>query len=310
MATDVIRPQALRPGDTVRIVSPSGPVSRKKTKAGIALLESWGLQVDVPDRAYDSLAYLGGEDEVRVAQLNEALADPDIRGVICSRGGYGASRIVDDIDTDAAAADPKPVVGYSDITAVLNALYARSGITGIHGPMLSSFATDHAPCTAESIHKALMSPHPIVIAQRDGETTAPLSTSSRTVTGRLLGGNLSLMVDAVGTPSCPDYANAIVFFEEINEEPYRVDRILTQLLRSGAFENVAGFAVGQFTKCVDDDWSWDILDVLRERLSGLGVPILGGLPFGHGDDPLTVPFGTQATLDTKARTLTAQSAVR
>lgn len=310
MAIDVVRPQALRPGDTVRIISPSGPASRKKTKNGIALLESWGLRVDVPDRAYDSLAYLGGEDNVRVAQLNQALADPEVRGVICSRGGYGASRIIDRVDTNAAAIDPKPVVGYSDVTALLNTLYVRSGLAGIHGPMLSSFATDHAVDTSESLRKALMSPHPVVIAQRESETTTALTTPSDRVTGRLLGGNLSLIVDAVGTASCPDYSGAIVFFEEINEEPYRVDRILTQLLRSGAFDNVAGFAIGQFTKCVDDDWSWDIIDVLRDRLAGLNVPILGGLPFGHGDDPLTVPFGTEATLDTKAGTLTAQSAVR
>lgn len=310
MTSRTVRPAAVRPGDTVRLVSPSGPTSRDRVAAGIAMLESWGLRVEVPDHVFDSYGYLAGSDAVRVAEFNAALRDPNVRAIMCTRGGYGASRIVDNIDFEAAAADPKPVAGYSDITAILNALYVHCGITGVHGPVMTTFAAERAPATAEAFRRALMSPHPAILAKRETETAVPLTKGTTAVTGTLLGGNLSLMVDAVGTSNCPDYRGAIVFCEEVNEEPYRIDRIWTQLRRSGALDGVSGFALGQFTSCVDDDWDTDVLDMLRDRLNDFDVPILGGLPFGHGDDPLTVPFGTEATLDPVAGTLTAQAAVR
>lgn len=309
MTSGVVRPPAVRPGDTVAVVSPSGPPRPDKIAAGVALLEGWGLRVKVSPHACDRVGYLAGHDQVRVDELNAALRDPQVRAVVCTRGGYGASRIIDQVDFDAVSRDPKPVTGYSDITALFNAIFVHSGVAGIHGPVLTTFSGDHDAETARSFHDALFSSAPITLAPRDGEESAALTRGDTAVSGPLLGGNLSLVVDAVGTASCPDYSGAILFCEEINEEPYRLDRIWTQLRRSGVLNEVAGFALGQFTSCVDTDWDWDVVDVLRDRLAEYDVPVLGGLPFGHGDNPRTVPFGTWATLDPAAGTLTAEAAV-
>lgn len=307
--TPVTRPPRLRRGDTVRLVSPSGPPRPGRLDTGIALLRSWGLDVEVSSHSYDRYGYLAGDDATRSAELNAALRDPRVRGVFCNRGGYGATRMIDTIDFAAVRADPKPVVGYSDITAVFNALYVRAGIAALHGPVTISFKPDTDPMVGEALRSAVMTDAPVTLRPHPDEPTGALTQGTAAVSGRLLGGNLSLVVDAVGTDSCPDYTGAILFCEEINEEPYRLDRILTQLRRSGTLAGIVGIALGQFTKCTDDDWDWDVVDVLRDRLGDLGVPILGGLRFGHGADPMTVPFGTTATLDPVAGTLTAEAAV-
>lgn len=310
MSPDPIRPPVLVPGDTVRVVSPSGPPTRERVAAGVALLESWGLRVEFAPHAFDRHGYLAGTDEDRVADLNAALRDERVRGVICSRGGYGTTRIIDRVDFAAARRDPKPVTGYSDITALFQGLYIHSGISAVHGPVLTTFATDHDPGTVESFRRALMSDEPLIVTARDTEETARLTTGDTTVTGRLLGGNLTLVADAIGTGTLPDLTGAIVYLEEIDEAPYRADRILTQLLRSGALDTVSGFALGQFTSCTDPDGDRTIVDVLHDRLGGLGVPILGGLPFGHGDNPRTLPYGTTAALDPVAGVLTAVAPLR
>ncbi|MGH8877969.1 MAG: S66 peptidase family protein [Stackebrandtia sp.] len=309
MAPNVIRPPRLRPGDTVRLVSPSGPPLPEKTEAGVSLLKSWGLQVQVSDHAFDRYGYLAGNDDIRAAEFNAALRDAEVRGLFCTRGGYGVTRMVDSVDFAAAARDPKPVVGYSDITALFNALYVHSGITGVHGPVMTTVGTGQDPAVGEALRTAVMTDEPVVLSPHPAEATGALTRGETVVSGRLLGGNLSLVVDAVGTSSCPDYDGAILFCEEVNEEPYRLDRILTQLRRAGTLDGIVGIALGQFTGCADADWDWDVLDVLRDRLNDLGVPILGGLRFGHGTDPLTVPFGTMATLDPVTRILTAGAAV-
>ncbi|GAA4920382.1 muramoyltetrapeptide carboxypeptidase [Stackebrandtia albiflava] len=309
MTTPLTRARRLRPGDTVRLVAPSGPPKAGAVAAGIAELESWGLVVQCPDRIFDGRGYLAGDDEARAAELVEALADPDVAGIFCARGGYGAGRMVDLVDFETARHNPKPVVGYSDITVLHQALYVRAGLAGVHGPVVTTFAAGHGRGTAEALRNAVMTADPVTVEVREDEPGTVLTCGEAPVSGPLLGGNLSLVVDAVGTSTCPDYAGAIVFLEEVNEEPYRVDRMLTQLRRSGVFEGVAGFALGQFTDCADSDWDVTVEDVLRDLLGAFGVPILGGLPLGHGPDPMTVPFGTVATLDPVAGRLTVESAV-
>lgn len=310
MTPNPLRPRALRPGDPVAVLSPSGPPKPEQVRRGVALLEGWGLRVRVSPRAFDVHGYLAGDDETRLAELNAALRDPAVRGIFCARGGYGLSRMVDRVDFAAAASDPKIVVGYSDITALFCGLYVHSGVTSVHGPVVITFGKDGLdPVVGDSLRAAVMTTEPVVLTPDAAEPSAALTRGDAPVTGRLLGGNLSLLVDAVGTPTCPDYRGAIVFCEEINEEPYRVDRILTQLRRSGTLDGIAGIALGQFTSCGDDDWDWGVVDTLRDRLADLDVPVLGGIPIGHGDNPRTIPFGTTATLDPVARVLTAAAAV-
>lgn len=308
MTLDVIRPRALRPGDTVRVVAPSGPVDPKKAKPGLTLLERWGLKVETSERVYARSGYLAGDDSARAAEFNDALRDPQVAGIFCARGGYGVSRIADQIDFAAARANPKPVVGYSDITVIHQGLSRDAGVASVHGPVVTTFNLDHDQTTEQSLRDSVMSTEPVVITGVEAETTASL-TRGEAVGGRLLGGNLSLVVDAVGTNTDLDYRGAIVLLEEINEEPYRIDRMLTQLLRSGSFDGVAGFALGQYTACDDTGWGTEVCDVLADRLGPLGVPILGGLPLGHGDNPRSVPLGTEARIDPSAGKLTVTAAV-
>ncbi|SCG40676.1 muramoyltetrapeptide carboxypeptidase [Micromonospora echinaurantiaca] len=303
----VLRPPVLRPGDTVMLVSPSGPTRPERVARGIELLTGWGLRPKLAPNAYARQGYLAGADELRAADLNAAFADPEVRGVICTRGGYGAQRVVDAIDMAAVRRDPKVVAGFSDITALQFALWRGARLASVHGPGAAWTDDRTPPRSAESLHAALMTTEPVTVTAVPGEETYPVRVPGR-ATGRLLGGNLCLIVASLGTPDMPDLTGAVLLIEDVGEPPYKVDRMLTQLRRAGALDGLAGVAVGQFTDCADG-WSVTVADVLAERLGDLGVPVLGGLPIGHGPGQLTVPVGTEATLDTDTETLTATPAV-
>jgi muramoyltetrapeptide carboxypeptidase len=302
-------PAALRPGDTVALVAPSGPVREEKVAAAIALLSGWGLLIAPGADIYARHGFLAGTDAQRLAGLNAALADPVVRGVVCARGGYGVQRIVDDVDIAAVRRDPKLVVGFSDITALHLALWRGARLASLHGPVASQLTEDFAPASVASLRAAMGTDRPVVLTADPLAETGPLRVPAAPATGTLLGGNLCLLAASVGTADLPDLHGAVLLLEEVDEPPYKVDRMLTQLRRAGVLDGVAGIAVGQFTRCADD-WPMSIVDVLADRLGDLGVPVLGGLPVGHGPGALTVPIGVPATLDVTAGTLTAAAVVR
>jgi muramoyltetrapeptide carboxypeptidase len=305
---DVVRPPALRPGDTVMLVSPSGPTRPERVARGVELLTGWGLRPVLAPNAYARQGYLAGADALRAADLDTAFADPQVRGVICTRGGYGAQRVVDAIDMAAVRRDPKVVAGFSDITALHLALWRGARLAGVHGPG-AAWRDERTPlASAESLHAAMTSTEPVTVRAVEGEETFGVRVGGR-ATGRLLGGNLCLVVASLGTPDMPDLSGAVLLLEDVQEPPYKVDRMLTQLRRAGALDGLAGVAVGQFTDCADG-WDTTVADVLVECLGDLGVPVLGGLPIGHGPGQLTVPVGTRATLDADAGTLSVVAAVR
>ncbi|WP_319463335.1 LD-carboxypeptidase [Micromonospora sp. RTP1Z1] len=308
LTDDCLRPPVLRPGDTVMLVSPSGPTRPERVARGVELLTGWGLRPVLAPNAYARQGYLAGGDERRAADLNTAFADPEVRGVLCTRGGYGAQRVVDLIDMAAVRRDPKVVAGFSDITALQFALWRGARLAGVHGPG-AAWLDERTPLhSAESLHAALMTTEPVTVAAVAAEETFGVRVPGRAV-GPLLGGNLCLITASIGTPDMPDLTGAVLLVEEVQEPPYKVDRMLTQLRRCGALDGVAGVAVGQFTDCADG-WETTVADVLGERLGDLGVPVLGGLPIGHGVGQLTVPVGTRAVLDADAGTLTVSPAVR
>ncbi|WP_326556602.1 S66 peptidase family protein [Micromonospora sp. NBC_01796] len=302
-----VRPPALRPGDRVMLVSPSGPTRPERVARGLELLTGWGLRPVLAPNAYAQQGYLAGSDELRAADMNAAFADPDVRGVLCTRGGYGAQRMVDAIDMAAVRADPKVVAGFSDITALQFALWRGARLATVHGPGAAWLDQRTPADSAESLRRAMMTTEPATVTRLPTEETAPVLVPG-TATGPLIGGNLCLVVASLGTPDMPDLTGAILLIEDIEEPPYKVDRMLTQLRRTGVLDGVAGVAVGQFTNCADD-WAVSVADVIAERLGDLGVPVLGGLPIGHGHGQRTVPVGTPATLDTTAGTLTVSPAV-
>jgi len=308
----LVRPPRLARGSRVALVAPAGPLLEQDDIARAeALCRALDYGPVLGPHAGRRHGYLAGTDEERLDDLNAALADPQVRAVVCTRGGYGVQRIVDGLDLYAVRADPKVVVGFSDITALQLALWRAARLATVHGPGAAWLDERTGPEAAESLRRAVMVAEPIVLKARQDEQTSAVRVTAPAgpVRGLLLGGNLSLLCSTVGTRDQPDLRGAILLLEDVEEPPYKVDRMLLHLRRAGCLAGVAGVAVGQFTDCADG-FGVGVAEVLADHLGSLGVPVLGGLPVGHGRDQLTVPVGVPATLDVAAGTLTTEPAVR
>ncbi|GGQ18350.1 S66 peptidase family protein [Streptomyces roseolilacinus] len=299
------RPPRLRPGARVAVVAPSGPVPEERLAAGLDVLRGWDLDpVALPhvlDR-HPTARYLAGTDEHRARDLQDAWCDPDVDAVISVRGGYGAQRVVDLLDWDALrAAGPKVFVGFSDATALHEAFALRLGLATLHGPMAGAAAFLKDAATQESLRAALLDPGSVRVLGSDA--ARPLVPGrARGVTA---GGCLSLLAAGIGTPDGrTSLRGALLLLEDVGEEPYRIDRMLTQLLRAGLLDGVAGVALGSWEDCGPYE---AVREVLRDRLGGLGVPVVEELGFGHGTPALTVPLGVPAVLDADAGTLTPRT---
>jgi muramoyltetrapeptide carboxypeptidase len=252
--------------------------------------------------------YLAGTDEDRLADLNNALRDPGVRAIFCTRGGKGAYRIAHALDFEAARRDPKPLVGYSDTTFLHLALWRRCQLVGFHGPYSGWDRKYYGNEAAAQLRQALMDPAPVTIHQDRNEITAKVVVEGK-VSGVLMGGTLGAIGIAVGW-ACPSFSGAILFIEAIDAFIGGIDGTLTQLRRSGCLDGLAGVAVGQFIRSAEPArGKWSVIDVLYDHFGGMGIPVLGGLPIGHGPQPPTVPLGTMATLDTTAGCLTIEPGV-
>ena len=307
-APGVLRPPALRAGDRVRVVAPARTPDDRLAR-GVQVLESLGLVVELGAHVNDKYGYLAGTDADRLADLNAAFRDPGIRGVFAARGGYGTQRIVDGLDVGAVRRDPRVFVGFSDLTSLHGKLWRAARLVSFYGPMVNWTDSRTGPDSIESLRKAVMTTDPVVITRDPAEPSATVEVPGR-ATGRLLGGNLTMLDTGVSTGDSPDLDGAIFFFEDVDEAPYSYDRMLTHLRRAGALKRIAGVAIGQLTNSVGGAGEWDAPAALRDRLAGLGVPVLGGLRLGHGNGQLTVPLGSTATIDTAAGTLTVEPGVR
>lgn len=278
----------------------AGVVPPSRLNAGIARLESWGLRVDVAEHVLDvdgSLPYLAGGDADRAADFTTAWTDDEVAAVMIARGGYGTQRLIELLDWELlASAQPKVLVGFSDATALHSAVAGRLGLVTVHSHVVTSLGAA-APASAEALRALLMQPESVgdLLAGSSMEVMTPGRAA-----GMLVGGNLALLASEVGTPSWRRTQDAIVVLEDVLETPYRIDRLLTQLLRAGWFEGVRGIVLGSFTECGD---AAQVEAVLVDRLCPLGVPLVGGLDFGHSDTSATIPLGVQATLDTASLSL-------
>ena len=295
------RPPRLRPGDTVRIVAPSGPVPRPEFESGAALLAArYRLRYD-PATIFRSSGYLAGPDEVRVEELHAAIRDPEARAVVMARGGYGLLRLLPFLDLDLLRAHPKPIVGFSDGTALL-ACAARADVAAVHGPVVTQLARLPEEDRA-GLFGLLESPGPGLLLS-DLDAAVP-----GRVQGPLLGGNLEVFSRLVGTPFLPDVTGAVLFFEDLGERPYRIDRLLTHLDLAGLFGAVSAVVVGDFSGCKERPDSGlaspTAEEVLLERLGRLAIPVAFGAPIGHGTRNGAVPYGTLVELDTRHGTLVA-----
>lgn len=317
-APALLKPRALKPGDTVGLITPATSVTDpdrlqlvEETVRFFGLVPKWGR--NVRKRA----GYLGGTIEERLEDLHSLWADPSVSGIFAIRGGYGSGQLLDKIDYELIRRNPKVFVGYSDITAMHLAIHKRTGLVTFHGPVLTSSFT---PYTQEYYRKALFEPKPIGLVTNPPESNA-LRPHHRMRTirpgnarGRLAGGNLSLIAMLMGTPFEIDTRGAILFIEDIGEQPYSLDRMLTQLRLAGKFQQAAGIIWGECSECAPLDYkpafesTFSTAEVADRILGSLEIPVLSGLVIGHTEDQVTLPYGVMASLDADKRTLTIEEA--
>jgi muramoyltetrapeptide carboxypeptidase len=303
--TPLIRPRRLTPGARVAVVAPSGPVPDDRLRAGLDILRGWDLEPVVAPHVLDRhprFDYLAGTDADRAADLQRAWCDPSVDAVLCARGGYGAQRMAGLLDWEAMrAAGPKVFLGFSDITALHEAFAVRLGLVTLHGPMAAGADFISSERAREHLRATLFAPETVRRITANPGAGALVSGRARGVT---LGGCVSLVAAGLGTPDArPGARGGLLMLEDTGEEPYRLDRILTQLLRSGWLDGVAGVVLGSWRDCGPYE---RVRAVLADRLGGLGVPVAEEFGFGHCDDALTIPFGVAAELDADAGTLTLE----
>lgn len=299
----IVRPKALKQGSCIGLVAPAGAlVEHDDLSRAQNVCRALGFEPQVGPNAARRYGYLGGSDEERLADLNSAIRDPAINAIWCLRGGYGVTRILHAVDFEALARTPKILIGYSDITALLNAVTRVTGVVTFHGPIaraeLTSFSQKH-------LERTVRYPAP---AGRLGRSNYPddagriVTLRSGAAEGPLVGGNLTLLQALIGTPYFPDLHGAILFIEDVGEELYRVDRVLAHFRMVGALDQLAGVAVGQFTemKQATPDGTLGFDEVLQTYFGPLEIPVAHGFPIGHVADQWTLPLGVRAKLDAEA----------
>jgi len=299
-------PHRLATGDVLGVVAPaSAPPDPQKVEQALELMESLGFRIKRARNVWVRRGYLAGSDRERAEDLMRMFADRSVRGIICVRGGYGTARLLSHLDYRVIRAHPKIFIGYSDITSLHCAFLTHGNLVSFHGPMLNSDFSDPEMPRFTRDHFLRVLGQPVAagdIAHGYRRRTVKVLRAGRT-RGRLIGGNLSLLCTTVGTPWQPGFRNAILFLEDVNEEPYRFDRMLTHLLNAGLLQQVAGVALGLNHACEDPkaktakEYRQTLEDVLRERLLPLKVPVVMGLPFGHVPHNATLPVGGHAELD-------------
>lgn len=307
----MIRPERLTEGASLRCVSPaSGMWARSELWRGIEGLEALGFRVQSGKHAYDNRNYLAGKDEDRAQDIMDAFCDPDVDAVICSQGGYGCARLFRHLDFGAIAANPKPFIGYSDITSLHLMFNTLAGLMTFHGPNAAGFERSYlSDYTKAAWKKALMAEEPLGQIPMASPDSYLLKVAGGVAEGPLIGGNLSLLCASLGTPYEIVTKGKILFFEELDTEPWIMDHLLTQLANAGKLKDAAGIAIGECTNCEPlkhepgfaNQCSFE--DLLFELLVPLGIPVIYGLPFGHTKDKATLPLGRPARIDAESGTI-------
>ncbi|MBD2344767.1 S66 peptidase family protein [Anabaena subtropica] len=295
-----ILPEPLKPGDLLRVITPSGALREFKAfKQSVEIWRSRGYRVEVANDIQHNWGYLADKDENRRHQLAQAWEDPDCRGILCARGGFGSTRILENWTWETNSSTPKWLIGFSDITALLWSLY-NAGISGVHAPVLTTLA-DEPDWSVERLFNWV-----------EGRPLPPLKGcgwGGGVVTGFLLPGNLTVATHLLATPLLPNLDGVILALEDVTEAPYRIDRMLTQWRLSGALAKIKGIALGSFTRCEPpaNIPSFSLEEVLRDRLADLSIPIVSDLPFGHDSPNAALPVGGLVTLDADQGILTLMS---
>lgn len=298
---NIIKPQALRRGDVIGIVAPaSPPVSEDALSRGIRYLEQLGYRILVGDNIFKKRGYLAGTDKERIADFHNLLANKHVKAIFLARGGYGCGRLLPLLDFNLIRRHPKIILGYSDFTALSLAIFSKTRLVTFTGPMVASDMADGLSREAEErLWHTLSSTKPLKPLKISKKKRIKLHPGKSS--GRLLGGNLSLVVSLLGTPYFPNEKDSIWLLEEIDERPYRIDRMLTQLKNAGIFQKTRGIVLGEFVDCTppSDKPSLTFQEAFKDTFGHSPFPVLGHFHYGHVKNLLTLPIGTRVRLDTE-----------
>ena len=307
----VLKPKRLKEGDLVGLINPAGAtVEPDRAEIAREVMAALGLRTRFGDHLFDRYGYLAGRDEDRAADINDFFSDPEIRAVLALRGGWGCNRLLPLLNYESIRTNPKIVMGMSDITGLLLGIYAKTSLVTFHGPTgnssWSEFTTDQA-------RRVLFDGEAITMRNPAGTADRLVQTANRVLTiapgtarGRLLGGNLTVLTALVGSDYLPDFNGAILFLEDVREEVYRVDRMLTQLELAGVLGGITGFVFGRCTDCEPGSTygSLTLREVLNDHIAPLGIPAWYGSMIGHIKDKFTIPLGVEAEIDADTGSIT------
>ena len=310
--TDIIRPKQLRKGNVVGLIAPGYSITQEMLEASVNQLKSMGMEPYHTQRILGNHGYLSNTDDERAKDLMDMFTNEQVKGVFCIRGGYGCTRILDMLDFDLIAQNPKILLGYSDITALLNVFYKKIGLVGFHGAM----GPEPDSYAYRSVKTMVTNPTKKLTIKNydfdediftDSVYDRYVITSGR-ASGKLVGGNLSLLSAMNGTDYDIDYTDCLVCIEDVGEAPYRIDRMLTQLLSTPSFKRAAGVLFGVCKGCdkKEDSDSFSLKEVVMDRIAPMGIPAVYGMSFGHITESFTFPIGIEAVLDANNFTLQLQ----
>ncbi len=298
--------EKLQVGDTVGIICPASSISKDNPRIPVMekYLNGLGLKVKYGKNDFASYGYLAGTDEQRAADLEAMYLDEEVKAVLCMKGGYGCSRMVDRIDFSKIAKHPKLLIGFSDVTVLLNAIQAKTGLPTIHGAVGIWLGSPKADAASRADFEAL------IFQNQKGRVLKNPKDNAKTLKegaaeGKLIGGNLSLIATLAGTPYDLDFTDKIVFIEDVDEAPYRIDRYLSNLRLAGKLEQAKGFVLGYFTGCEPKEkGSWEISDLLKQYFGNLSVPVITDFASGHDFPFLNLPIGIRVKMDAQTKTIT------
>lgn len=304
LSAAVIKPPRLKEGDTVAITSPAGACWDEKTITSFTkTLESFGFKVVLGKTLKEKCGYFAGPDELRARELNEFFADKSVKGIFCAKGGWGCARLLDKIDFDLIRKNPKVLIGFSDITTLLIAIYAKTGLVTFHGPVGNSGWNDFS---AGSFRGVVMKGEKINFQKGPKEEDKIVTINKGSCKGTLVGGNLAVIAGIVGSSYLPDWKDKILFLEEAKEEPYRIDRMLTQLKLAGILDALSGFIFGKCVKCEAEEpqKAFTFMEVIEQHIRPLGIPAFYGAMTGHIENKWTLPVGGAVSMNAETGTVT------
>lgn len=306
----LIKPAKLKKGDTIGLIAPGSFITKDELKKSINNLNQLGFNVYYTKNILKKYGYLAGTDKQRADDIHEMFRSQNIKGIVAARGGYGCSRILSMLDYDLIKNNPKPFIGYSDVTSLFYAIFSKTGLVCFHGPFGISTFNDY---TIKYLNNVLVFPEENLeiksAAENNNDEAYKVVTIKKGIAkGKLTGGNLTLAATMIGTPYDINSEGKILFFEETDEEPYRIDRMLTHLIQAGKFDNAAGVILGVFKNIIPKSTgiqnSFSLKEVLIDRLSQFDFPIIYGMSFGHVINKFTIPFGIEAEIDSLNQKIT------